>query len=48
MTVGTINRIERGANRPRLSTLRRIAEVLGVEAEQLVTWDDDRREEMDQ
>ena len=48
MTVGTINRIERGANRPRLSTLRRIAEALNVEADQLVAWDDDRREEADQ
>jgi transcriptional regulator with XRE-family HTH domain len=39
VSVGTVNRIERGANPPRLSTVRRLAEALGVDPDDLVVWD---------
>ena len=39
MTVGTINRIERGVHRPRLGTVRKLAEALGVTADELVAWE---------
>ena len=44
VTVGTINRIERGVHRPRLGTIRKLAEALGVDPDELVVWDDDGAE----
>ncbi len=39
VTPGTINRIERGVHRPQLSTVRKLAEALGVHADDLVEWE---------
>ncbi len=41
VTVGTINRIERGVHRPRLGTVRKLAEALGVEPRELMKGEDD-------
>ena len=41
----TISRIETGRQRPRISTLRRLAEALGVEAEDLIEWGSAREPE---
>ena len=38
VTTGTINRIERGVHQPRLATVRRLAEALGVDPDDLVEW----------
>jgi transcriptional regulator with XRE-family HTH domain len=35
-----VNRIERGVHRPRLSTIRRLAEALDVAPDDLVAWDE--------
>ena len=37
-TEATVNRLENGLQKPRISTVRRIAEVLGVPAEDLIDW----------
>lgn len=39
VSVGTINRIERGVHRPRLSTIRRLAEALDLSPDDLVDWE---------
>jgi len=39
MSAGQINRIERGVHRPRLSTIRKLAEALDVSPEELVVWE---------
>ena len=39
LTEATISRIENGQHRPRISTVRRLAEALGVKPEDLVEWD---------
>ena len=44
VTVGTINRIERGVHRPRLGTIRKLAEALGVDPDELVVWEAADRE----
>jgi transcriptional regulator with XRE-family HTH domain len=36
MTVGTINRIERGVHEPRFSTIRKLAAVLDVAPDDLI------------
>jgi transcriptional regulator with XRE-family HTH domain len=36
MTVGTINRIERGVHEPRFSTIRKLAAALDVAADDLI------------
>ena len=41
MSAGQINRIERGVHRPRLSTIRKLAEALDVSADELVAWGED-------
>ncbi len=41
VTQGTINRIERGVHRPRLGTVRKLAEVLGVDPDELIVWEAD-------
>ena len=38
LTVANISRIENGVQRPRISTVRKLAEALGVEPEELVEW----------
>ncbi len=38
--VATISRIETGQQQPRIPTIRRLAEALGVNAEELIVWDD--------
>jgi transcriptional regulator with XRE-family HTH domain len=38
MSAGQVNRIERGVHRPRLSTIRRLAEALDVSPDELVVW----------
>jgi len=35
----TLSRIENGLQRPRISTVRKIADALGVRPEELVDWD---------
>lgn len=35
----TLSRIENGLQRPRISTVRKIAEALGVRPEELVDWE---------
>ena len=37
----TLSRIENGLQRPRISTVRKIADALGVRPEELVEWDDE-------
>ena len=43
LTVATISRLENGRRRPHLSTVRRLAEALGVRPEKLVGRGDDER-----
>ena len=38
LTVANISRIENGVQRPRISTVRKLAKALGVEPEELVEW----------
>lgn len=38
MTEATISRIENGLHEPRISTVRRLADALGVLPEELVDW----------
>ncbi len=37
-TEATVNRLENGLQRPRISTVRKLAEVLGVAPEELIDW----------
>ena len=37
-TEATVNRLEQGLQRPRISTVRKLAEALGVAAEDLIEW----------
>ena len=39
VTVSTISRVETGAQAARISTLRKLAAALGVEAETLIDWE---------
>ena len=39
VTVSTISRVESGAQAARISTLRKLASALGVEAETLIDWE---------
>ena len=39
MSAGQVNRIERGIHQPRLSTIRKLAEALGVTPDELAIWD---------
>ncbi len=38
MTVSTVNRIENGLQEARISSLRKLAEALGVEPDELLDW----------
>ena len=38
--VATISRIENGMQDPRIPTVRKLAKALGVNAEDLIVWDD--------
>ena len=38
LTVSTVSRLENGLQRPRISTVRKLADALGVEPETLVEW----------
>ncbi|MDP9358887.1 MAG: helix-turn-helix domain-containing protein [Chloroflexota bacterium] len=40
MSVGQINRIERGVHRPRLSTVRKLTEALSVSADEIIEWEE--------
>lgn len=44
LTEATISRIENGLNQPRISTVRRLADALGVQPEELVQWGDNAQE----
>ncbi len=37
-TESTVNRLENGLQRPRISTIRKLAAVLAVPAEELIEW----------
>ena len=37
-TEATVNRLENGLQRPRISTVRKLADVLGVAPEELIDW----------
>ena len=37
-TEATVNRLENGLQRPRISTVRKLASVLGVAPEELIEW----------
>ncbi len=37
-TESTVNRLENGLQQPRISTVRKLAIVLGVDAEELIVW----------
>jgi transcriptional regulator with XRE-family HTH domain len=37
-TEATVNRLENGLQQPRISTVRKLAEALGVEADELIDW----------
>ncbi len=39
VTVSTISRVETGAQAARISTLRKLAAALGVDAETLIDWE---------
>lgn len=41
MSRATISRIEGGQQRPRITTVRKLAQALGVPPEELVVWDSD-------
>jgi transcriptional regulator with XRE-family HTH domain len=41
MSRATISRIESGQQRPRISSVRRLATALGVQPEELVDWEHD-------
>lgn len=43
-TEATVNRLENGLQRPRISTVRKLADVLGVEPEALIDWGDEGEE----
>ncbi len=45
VTQGSIARIERGHHRPRLSTVRKLAEALEVSPDELVDWDAEGRQD---
>jgi transcriptional regulator with XRE-family HTH domain len=38
LTVSTISRLEQGHQRPRISTVRKLAEALDINTEDLVEW----------
>jgi transcriptional regulator with XRE-family HTH domain len=38
-TEATVNRLEQGLQRPRISTVRKLAEALGLSAESLINWE---------
>lgn len=38
LTEATISRIENGLNQPRISTVRKLADALGVHPDELVDW----------
>ncbi len=38
-TEATVNRLENGLQRPRISTVRKLADVLGVKPEELIDWE---------
>jgi transcriptional regulator with XRE-family HTH domain len=38
MTESTVNRIEQGLQHPRISTIRKLAEALAVQPEELIVW----------
>jgi transcriptional regulator with XRE-family HTH domain len=40
-TEATVNRLENGLQRPRISTVRKLAAVLGVMPEDLIDWESD-------
>ncbi len=40
MSTGQINRIENGIHRPRLTTIRKLAEALEVSPDELVRWEE--------
>ena len=42
----TISRLENGMQRPRISTVRKIADALGVSPDELVDWQSDVSPEM--
>lgn len=46
ITESTLSRIENGLQRPRISTLRKIAEALGVSSEELIDWEADSGDDM--
>lgn len=48
MTVGTINRIERGVHEPRFSTIRKLAAALDVAAEDLIAAEPNERRRSEQ
>ena len=45
LTVANISRIENGTQRPRITTVRKLAEALGVGPEDLVEWGADEAPE---
>lgn len=46
MSRATISRLEGGQQRPRISTVRKLAEALGVPPEALVEWNGEDLEEL--
>ncbi len=44
-TEATVNRLENGLQRPRISTVRKLASVLGVEPEDLIDWEPEDEDE---
>ena len=46
MSRATISRIESGQQRPRISTVRKLAAALGVTPETLIDWSDEELQEM--
>ena len=44
MSRATISRIESGQQRPRISSVRRLATALGVPPEELIDWEHDEAE----
>jgi transcriptional regulator with XRE-family HTH domain len=39
MTESTVNRLERGLQAPRISSVRKLAAALGMPADELIDWD---------